>query len=163
MLCYFVRHGETEQSHSIHESERKLSDFGLQQAKTVGLFISKLHPLPELILTSPLLRAQQTATVINEYLHLPVECTEYLLNGVDIRQLFNLLNANPHTSLVLVGHQPSLGEIISILLSHTTDIEIQIKPCTLVAVDIPKPVKPGNGKLLFIVPYTLIEEQWKKE
>lgn len=163
MLCYFVRHGEAENTLHIHDSERALTEFGQQQALSVGTFIAKLPVHPERILTSPLLRARQTASVINQYLHVPVETTEYLINGVDIRQLFEYLNAQLNSSLLLVGHQPSLGEIISYLLTKTSEIDLQMKPCTIVALDISKPIKAGTAKLLFALPYTIIDQLLKKE
>lgn len=158
MLCYFVRHGEAEQNPALHDSERGLTTRGFHQATTAGKFLKKLHSQPELIVSSTLHRAQQTAQEIALHLHVPIEPTDYLLNGIDHNQFIQFLNTKEHSCVVLVGHQPLLSEIISLLITNSTQGAIEIKPCTIAAVEIPKPIMPGKGKLTFLILQIILEQ-----
>ncbi len=158
MLCYFVRHGEAEQNQTMHDSERALTAHGLHQATTAGQFLKMLQKKPELIISSTLYRAQQTAQEIALLLHVPIEPTDYLLNEVDHNQFIRFLNSKEHSCVVLVGHQPSLSEIILHLTTNSIQGSIEIKPCTIAAVEIPKPIMPGKGKLAFLIPQNIIEQ-----
>lgn len=153
----FVRHGEAEHNVHIHDSERSLTAEGLKHAKTLALFLKHLSIRPDLILTSPLVRAQQTAQELSSVLQVPTETTEYLVNGTHPRQLFQLMNEKNIPSLLLVGHQPFLSELISLLIADSTEADIEMKPCSIAVVDIPRPVKEGKGTLLWLCPISIIE------
>ena len=74
---------------------------------------------PELILTSPLLRAIQTADILAESLTYKrsLEALDELEPGFNIDQLRKLLHRYQHISeLVIVGHEPDLGSVITSLL-----------------------------------------------
>src|SRR4051812_25868763 len=70
---YFIRHGQSADNLSKvrQGTEGKLSDKGREQAAFVGKRFSGI-PL-DIILTSPYERALQTASIINEHLHLKIE------------------------------------------------------------------------------------------
>lgn len=77
MKLYFIRHGETD--HNVkgivqgNGVDAPLNEHGKQQAHDAGKSIT-MHI--DLIIASPLLRAQQTASIINEYIHAPIETRE---------------------------------------------------------------------------------------
>lgn len=72
---FLCRHGLTKgnliKDLKLLESE-KLSSIGIQQAKSLAENFSLVKPKPEVIFSSPLLRAKQTATIIAKSLQIPV-------------------------------------------------------------------------------------------
>jgi phosphohistidine phosphatase len=81
--------------------------------------LASLGVAPAHLLASPLVRAQQTAEIVVEALpQLRIETCELLAPGVDERALTRLLNASYGGSdVMLVGHEPDLGELLSFWLS----------------------------------------------
>lgn len=73
MLVYFVRHGESEGNKNgiHHTSEVPLSEMGVKQAKAIAERLENIHF--DLIYSSDLTRASQTAEIINKKLKLPIE------------------------------------------------------------------------------------------
>ena len=80
MRLLFVRHGEST-ANLLHEFSNSgfrhpLTDVGVEQAHTVARSLSGL--LVEMIYASPVMRAVQTAHILADSLHAPVETTEAL-------------------------------------------------------------------------------------
>ena len=75
---------------------------------------------PSLILTSPLVRAVQTADILAEALSYigPVVVTDELSPGFDPTALRRVLDTFPQVDeLVIVGHEPDLSGVVSSLIS----------------------------------------------
>lgn len=77
---YFVRHGETDWNATGRLQGRTdipLNETGMKQAEQCGEFLKSLHW--DVMLTSPLRRAKQTAEIINRVLNLPLyEIDEFI-------------------------------------------------------------------------------------
>ncbi len=67
MLLYLLRHAEAE-PYRADDFSRKLTDKGERQARLVGAFLDEKGLKPDLILSSPVLRARQTAIIVAEEL-----------------------------------------------------------------------------------------------
>src|SRR5258707_1762708 len=75
MELYFLRHGEADwPDWRKSDDERPLTKRGKKEMHEVGAFLVRLKVRPDLILTSPLPRAAQTAEIAAE--HLDVKCRE---------------------------------------------------------------------------------------
>jgi phosphohistidine phosphatase len=117
---YIVRHAIAEDvSHSGRDEDRALTVEGRKKMKRAARGLASLGVAPAHLLASPLVRAQQTAEIVVEALPQPrIETCELLAPGVDERALTKLLNASYGGSdVMLVGHEPDLGEILSFWLS----------------------------------------------
>src|SRR3977135_1352930 len=79
----------------------------------VAAFLKRVKARPELIVTSPLPRASQTAEIVSE--HLKVKCREdkLLATGFGRQELERLLKRYPAESLMVVGHEPDFTHTIS--------------------------------------------------
>lgn len=77
MKIYFVRHGQTDANanmqngQTIEELDESLNETGRKQANDLADQLKNTHF--DLIISSPLKRAMQTAEIINGYHHLPIE------------------------------------------------------------------------------------------
>jgi len=102
MILYFLSQGDAIQDPQIRDSERQLSDFGQQQATTVGRFLRASKKRIEHILCSPLLKAQQTAAaVLQEIEPIPLYTTEHLTSSSDPRHILReLSDLNRETALL---------------------------------------------------------------
>jgi phosphohistidine phosphatase len=122
------RHGD-EAEHG-DDLRRPLTLRGTRQARTVAEWLRKRTPKDARVLVGPALRTQQTG----EALGLPVEVCQEL--GPK-RQAGDLLAASgwPNGSgkrrgtLVMVGHQPALGEFAALLLGGSEDAWTIRKGC----------------------------------
>lgn len=74
IIC-LVRHGETDwnkQGILQGQQETKLNTKGKQQAKITGAFLATMHHDFDILITSSLQRAKETAKIMNQHLHLPL-------------------------------------------------------------------------------------------
>ncbi len=148
MLIYLLRHGDASNESRYQDSERPLTERGEKQASIVGTFLQQINSQIEIVLHSPLKRAQQTAFIVNSKISSKIIIsTEYLVNGTDQRQLIQQINKLETNSVLLVGHIPHLSDTISLLINGNYDDDIELKKCSLAIVDIDKPINPGTGKL----------------
>ncbi len=152
MQLYLLRHGDAVESTTLHDSERPLSELGIRQAQAAGRFLHSLSISPQATLCSPLLRARQTAEQVN----VSLQCenfsqSEHLTPTSDPRNLLNDLNASSHDSLLLVGHLPFLGDLISLLLDARGDLRFEIRKGTLAALDVSRPFNQSSGTLQWLV------------
>jgi phosphohistidine phosphatase len=157
MHIYFLRHGDTSSDSQYKDSERPLTDLGMRQAALVGTLLQRMNIAIDLVLSSPLIRAQHTASiVISNITKQQVVFSELLVNGSDPRQLFDQLNKLRAPSVLLVGHEPYLSETISLLIGGNRKVEIEMRKCSLALVDVSIPIHQGAGFLKFLIPVETI-------
>ena len=69
MELYFLRHGEADWPNwTKPDDDRPLTDFGKKEVRQVAKFLDRLKLRPDLVVTSPLPRALQTAKIAAEHL-----------------------------------------------------------------------------------------------
>ncbi len=152
MRIYFLRHGDAAADPSLHDSERPLTELGRRQANTVAQFFRRTSASITLIFCSPLLRAQQTAQPVREQLGVKnLVLTEYLVPGNDPRQLLEQINARQADSILLVGHEPLLSELIAMLVAGGTELRIEIKKSSVALVETTPPIRRGHGLLKWLI------------
>lgn len=157
MLLYLLRHAEAE---VLAESDRArcLTPKGEEQAAKVGKFCAKHGIEPSVILSSPVVRARQTAARVHE--HLPgAELLEvrWAACGMDARQALDELAAyRKFPAVMLVGHQPDLGLLASVLLGMNNVQNLRVRKALLAGIDASAGLKAGLGTLQFFLPVRLM-------
>lgn len=120
MRVYFIRHAQAkERTPLLPDEHRSLTCRGRKRFRQVAACLKKMDISPDLILTSPKVRAVQTAEILCETIRFngEVVISPELSAGPDLDILGKLLQTRPETGeLVIVGHEPSLGELIGNLL-----------------------------------------------
>jgi len=144
MNLYLLRHGlavEPGAPGYAKDSARPLTPEGERKLRRIGKAMKAQDLSFDLILSSPYVRARQTAEIVAEALGLRkrLECTEDLTPGGSRRSLIASLNQRKPQpeEVLLVGHEPYLSEFISLLLSGETDLPVVMKKGGLCKLSIP--------------------------
>ena len=113
MQLFLLRHGEADWPNwTKPDDERPLTDKGNKEMAEVAAFLAALDISPEVILTSPLPRAAQTAEVVAKKLKIKLREDSMLEPGFDASDLHDLLGQYPAESVMIVGHEPDFSEVI---------------------------------------------------
>lgn len=102
-----------------HDTERPLVDDGLQQAAAIGEALRLAGHEPDLVISSPALRAQQTAEALELDAPLQVERRVYNAGSDTILDVLHELTGEPDTVLV-VGHAPGIPALVHDLADPDT-------------------------------------------
>ncbi len=119
MIVFLVRHAHAvDESLALHDEARHLSDTGRRAARQLGMRLRWHDCTPTTIWTSPLARAVMTAELVAAQLDWqgPIESAPELAPNGSARAVVAALGAlDPSGAVVLVGHEPSLSGIGSML------------------------------------------------
>jgi len=149
---YLVRHAEAiERSATTPDGSRYLTAKGRLSFRKIGRRVRRAGAAPDVIFTSPLLRAVQTAEILAERLKHKGEVVvaRELSPGFDLRALRALLaGAGNPAEAAFVGHEPDLGDIAAALMSVPGGYPL--RKGAVVALEADKGVPKGTAKLLWI-------------
>ena len=132
MDLYFLRHGKAEKTGLVGgtDEERPLTGRGKSEIRSTAGWIRSQGCMFDYIATSPLMRAYETAAIVAEVYQDsdgPVVWEE-LSPGMEFdRLLYRIREQGYLTSLLLVGHEPSLSTWISMIISGGVDGRIVLK------------------------------------
>lgn len=149
MELYLIRHGESA-GEAPGDAGPALSSQGLEQVQKMSAHVLELASRPEVLYSSPLLRASQTADPFSHLWQLPIQIVDWLLPGVSPSQVLQQLRELRHERWALVGHLPSLGLLLGVLAWGLPPKEIVI-PRGGVAYLQMKSWDPGTAKLKWLV------------
>lgn len=156
MQLYFVRHGQAGNRQDWvprDDALRPLTDEGIARMRQSAETMRKLGLRPDVILTSPLTRARQTADIVAGALGCNVAEEPGLAPGFDLFTLSTLLQAHPNgEALLLVGHEPDFSETVSALVGGGN---VMVKKGSLVRVDLLS-LEPLRGVLIWLIPPRLL-------
>lgn len=115
MRLWLLRHGEAE-AHARTDAERALTANGCQQVRQAARLLE--GRTLGMILVSPYLRAQQTAALVKEVLNDDSELrtVRWLTPDSDPREVLAQLDHYRETELLLVTHQPLVGNLAGWLI-----------------------------------------------
>lgn len=117
---YIVRHGIAVErgTPDIPDDERPLTDKGERRIREVGDALAALDLPIDRIATSPLPRARRTAEILADRLKMAagVEIASILRARSTAREIADWLALQPEAPLMIVGHNPALDELLSLLL-----------------------------------------------
>ena len=112
MQLYLVRHADA--TPGDPDELRPLSDEGREQARELGERMRDDGVVPDLVLTSPLLRARETGDALARATGATSEADERLAPGATAETLREAISGRGE-QVVVVGHQPDCGRIAATL------------------------------------------------
>lgn len=150
MNLFVLRHGQAEPQQTTDEV-RELTDKGrTDTARVVSGRLADLQILNQ-IWASPLVRAQQTASIAASYFSaLTIQSSELIIpeaNPVVAMDWLQSIN-QPNLSILLVSHQPFVGELVNRLCGRPAGY-YPMGTSSLAAINIPL-VASGMGELLWL-------------
>jgi phosphohistidine phosphatase len=153
MEVYFLRHGEAGKSSRGlgGDAARQLTEEGIARMEREAAFISALRLRLDAILTSPLVRAQQTAEIIARELRLldALAVDERLSPGFGPEELAGIVQEHRAAAAVmLVGHEPDFSAVISECIGGG---RVECKKGALARVDFDTP-DSSSGVLVWLLP-----------
>src|SRR5215467_13045818 len=118
MLLYILRHASAGKStmNPKKDERRPLDDEGILQARYVGRLLANLDVQVDQIISSPLKRARQTASLVaNELAFEPaVQLDNALRPEAELEQFQTMLaRYRKYEAVLVVGHNPSLTEFLA--------------------------------------------------
>lgn len=138
---YLLRHGIAEDAHPEHphdDGARRLTDEGQARTRRAAQGMRALGVRPELIATSPHTRARQTAAIVSEVLEPNggLVVTDTLgFGGTPMQTLEWIARPSTPWPLMIVGHQPMLGEVVGRLAASGV-VRQRLRKAGLVALDL---------------------------
>ncbi|HUO05503.1 MAG TPA: phosphohistidine phosphatase SixA [Candidatus Binataceae bacterium] len=156
MMLYILRHATAEEATAGgDDGARQLTE--RSKAKMIGAAEGMRAMGLEFgaILTSPLVRAAQTAEIVaSEYDNHPTpQVMPALATGIAPAAALAALRAySKHEEVLIVGHEPQLSAIASIVLSGSPDaVRIRLKTAGCIAIDLPPRFERGGGELRWML------------
>lgn len=148
MRLYLLRHGIAEDAHGeMSDAERALTDEGRAQLHDTSRALRRLELQPGAILSSPLVRAVQTAELVAAVLEAPVEQAPELQPGCGLDDLQRLLGHYEHETMLLVGHEPDFSTLAARLI-NADERGIVLKKGGMIRIDLQGKPQAGRGRLV---------------
>ena len=152
MLLDLLRHADAgdPEAWDRPDAERPLSDKGRKQAKRLGDHLASIGFRAESIITSPKLRAAETAELVAEKIDAKVTIDDRLAGPLDIDVLEAILgDAGEPDEAMLVGHDPDFSELLSVLCAAAG---VTMRKGALARIEIDRPLRAGGGTLRWVLP-----------
>jgi phosphohistidine phosphatase len=166
MEIYVVRHGiaiDREDPKCPPDPERYLTEEGIEKTKRVAAAVAALGASPDLLLSSPYVRAMQTAEIFAsalDYSKQKIRRTDLLLPGAEPSLFFRELAKDKQTSTLFVfGHAPQLDDIIAAALGSKHHIT-SLKKAGVALIEL-KRISPPNGQLVWLAPPKVLRRAGK--
>jgi len=154
---YLLRHAHAgdPEGWTGDDAARPLSSKGEGQAERLGAFLADTGFRPDAIVSSPKLRARQTAEIVARHIEMEVRLDERLGGGFDGLTVDAILAdlGNPGR-VVLVGHDPDFSELLGALVGSD---RVTMKKGAFARVDVAGPAASGPGTLRWLVPPDLLQ------
>lgn len=158
MEIYIMRHGDAvdRMDPAMKTDEmRPLTDAGKDEVTVIARALERLGVKPDAILTSPLVRARETAEIVAAELGAakPAISDELAPDGSLAGVLNNILNAGPAKQTLLSGHMPGVGRMVGYLVWGNSELVVPFRTAAVARVDLPDSAPfPGSGDLRWLLP-----------
>ncbi len=153
MEIYILRHGTAENAREgASDATRELTKEGRERLAAVLARAKAAGGAPKRILTSPYVRAVETAEMAAAELApaLKITRTEALVPEGTPQAVWEEIRRADEASLMLVGHEPLLGETISYLLGVARPV-VDLKKGALARIDLDEAARRPAGLLIWLI------------
>jgi phosphohistidine phosphatase len=159
MIVYFVRHASA--GHHVpnpaQDEKRALDEEGIQQSTQMGRALAAMDVRVDAVISSPLKRATQTASLVANEIGFDgkLQRSPALRPSARIEAFRELLDRNRNLEAVaVVGHNPSLGQFLSLIISEgASEGSIDLKKGAVARVD----VSGGSGVLKWVMTPKIVQ------
>lgn len=163
MRLFIVRHGiaiDREDPKCPAEAERYLTEEGIKKTREVARGVAALAEKPDLLVSSPYVRAMQTAHLFAAALKYPkqkIRKSNLLLPGSDVAAFFRELARDKNAENVFCfGHAPHMDEMIAAILGSKHDVT-SLKKAGVACFELRR-VAPPAGILVWLATPKLLKK-----
>ena len=155
MDLLIVRHAiafERDRHRWRDDGARPLSPAGIRRARKAAAGLKQFSKVPDRLLTSPLVRARQTAQILTEVAGWPqAEEAPGLSPGEPILAVWSLLGKDRSKRVAIVGHQPGLGALLTAcLLGDGAALPIEMKKNAVACLSFDGRARAGGAVLKWL-------------
>jgi phosphohistidine phosphatase len=158
MELYLIRHGLAQQlgmKNDFTDERRTLTAEGRDRMREVSRGLRKLGVQLDLLITSPLVRAVETAELVAEALAFnkkEIVQTAGLAPGGSADELFSEIKTHTGVeSAGLVGHEPYLGELAARMVQSTGHLAISLRKGGVCCINVVETVPSFRGELVWLM------------
>jgi phosphohistidine phosphatase len=153
MLIYLLRHAIAAPRgiKPIPNDDRPLTEEGIEKMSKGAKGILRVVDEVDIVLTSPMARAVETARIVAKALHVEskLQVCHELAPGRSLNHLLTyMVKFKKLNSVMIVGHEPDLSYFASVLLGKKTSI-IEFKKGSLCCIEVTMIPPRRDGKLLW--------------
>jgi len=151
---YIIRHAKSSWDDSqLHDIERPLADRGKKDAVVMGKFLLKKNAFPQVVMSSPALRAIATSRIICDEVgydknKIKIQNELYFGDQEGIIKMLQTIGSKPDRVFIF-GHNPTFTNLANALCPSFTE---EMPTCSIVSlqfkIDSWQLVEPGAGKLV---------------
>jgi phosphohistidine phosphatase SixA len=152
MLLHLLRHAHAgdPEAWTGDDSDRPLSEKGEAQARRLARHLEAIGFRTDRIISSPKVRAFQTAGPVADRIGLSVVTDDRLAGGLDVDTAEAVLrDAGDPESAVLVGHDPDFSDLVGLLCDAGG---VSMRKGALARIEIDRPLVAGSGSLRWLLP-----------
>ncbi|MFZ0245914.1 phosphohistidine phosphatase SixA [Candidatus Binatus sp.] len=166
MMLYILRHATAEEAASSgDDGARKLTERSKEKMRGAAAGLRAMVLKFDAILTSPLVRAAETAEIVSAAYENtpPPQVLPALATGVTAADAVAALRAfAKHGEVMIVGHEPQLSAVASILLTGAGDAaHMKLKTGGCIAIDLPARFERGGGELRWMLTHRQLRQMRK--
>jgi len=166
MELYIVRHGiaiDREDPKSPPDPDRYLTEEGMKKTKQIADAVANLGIEPDLLISSPYVRAMQTAEIFAaafEYPKQKIRRSDLLLPGTEPTLFYKELAKDKDSAIVFCfGHAPHLDDVVAAGLGSKHHLTA-LKKAGIAALEL-KRISPPSGELLWLSTPKLLRKAGK--
>ena len=163
MELYIVRHGiaiDREDPKCPADPERFLTEEGIDKTKEIAKRVAGFKIKPDLLISSPYVRAIQTAELFAAAFDYPkqkIRRSDSLLPGTESSHFFKEIAKEKNVSTIFCfGHAPQLDELVATALGSKHHVT-QLKKAGVAAIEL-KRLSPPSGQLLWLATPKLLRK-----
>jgi phosphohistidine phosphatase len=137
-----------------NDDDRPLTPEGIHKFRLAARGLKEVAPRPDRIVSSPLVRARQTAEILRDAVapRSRIHLCDHLVPDGDYGALLEYLTQLGGDCIVLVGHEPHLSGLTSYLLSGERDAATVVyKKGGAALVTLDDPPAAGHGTLEWLI------------
>jgi phosphohistidine phosphatase len=163
MEVILVRHAIAHERNRVrwpNDALRPLTTAGIRKFRKAASGLTRCLPKDAVLLTSPFVRARETAAILADALGRgkASECAE-LASGEPVQACFDLLRKRKEHTLVLVGHEPNLGNFLAAAVCGAGGrMKAEFKKGGAACVEFNSRIEPGRAALKWIIPPRVLRE-----
>jgi phosphohistidine phosphatase len=156
MQLLLLRHADAVDD-APSDRQRTLSEKGHAQACRCAKFCQRADLTADVVLTSPYVRARETAEPVAAALGAELIEEKFLAPGMSPETALEELAAySKFEGVMLVGHEPDFSMLTAFLIGLRTDESVYIRKCSLTCITLPE-LSAGKGVLEFLTPAKLMK------